>query len=218
MAQADAVALGVALDVLADRDRTRPRRPGTAPRAGPARPDRGGRCARPCLRLLVEQMHVGDERIGLACSLASALLSAQKAAGSVPILGRKAYSCIGLGRERAVEIVDQRDGLLVELGRPCARLSAPALAPASSLSLRRPLAALHGVTIDRFGGGKKAVGNGQLAVGGRACGYLLPIAHCLPPIASFQRNRLWGGRRWPLPGVGARVSLWRKLMRPLSRS
>jgi len=42
-------------------------------------------------------------------------------------------------------------------------------------------------------------------------------AYCLLPTASFQRKRRCGGRRWPVD-TGARVSLWRKLMRPLSRS
>src|SRR2546430_16063072 len=96
---------------------------------------------------------------------------------------------------------------LSNLGRTVRRPSAPALAPASSLSLRRPLALSMGPRLTDSGGGKKAVGNGQLAVGGRGCGYLLPIAQCQLP----HLKRRWGGRRWPLPGVGARVSLGREL-------
>ena len=69
VAQRDAVALRVALDVARRYRRTRLRRRGTARRAGPARRGRARSMRTPlALRLLVEQMHVGDERVGLACA------------------------------------------------------------------------------------------------------------------------------------------------------
>src|SRR5712675_1921782 len=102
-----------------------------------------------------------------ACALASLLLSAQNASGSVSILGRKAYSCMGLGDSVPSKSYTSAMVFLSNLGVGARRLSAPALAPASSSSpsLMRLLCARStiwhpsrdlGATIGRFGGAAKA--------------------------------------------------------------
>src|SRR6478672_724715 len=68
---------------------------------------------------------------------------------------------------------------LSNLGRTVRRLSAPALAPPSSLSLRRPLALSMGPRLTDSGGGKKAVGNGRPWV------WIL-TAYCPMPTASSE--------------------------------
>ena len=68
------------------------------------------------LGLLVEQVHVGDERIG-GVLLGQAVALGPEGFRIGVDLGQEGIFLHRLGRERAVEIVDQGDGLLVELGR-----------------------------------------------------------------------------------------------------
>ena len=105
------------------------------------------------LGLLVEQVHVGDERVG------GVLLGQPVALGPEGFrigvdLGQEGVFLHRLGRQRAVEVVDQRDGLLVELGLGRAAAAGviaslvvlvpcrPAAAAAHALDHRAPVAFL----------------------------------------------------------------------------
>ena len=65
-------------------------------------------------RLLVHQVHVGDERIGLGLLGMRVGFGPERSRVGAD-LGQEGIFLHRLGAERAVEIVDQRDGLLVEL-------------------------------------------------------------------------------------------------------
>ena len=116
VAQRDAVALGVLLDVGADGVEpglhARIQLDVLALRDQVAAVDADVAL----LGLLVEQVHVGDERIGGVLLGQPIALGPERFRVGVD-LGQEGIFLHRLGRERAVEIVDQGDGLLVELGR-----------------------------------------------------------------------------------------------------
>ena len=129
-------------------------------------------------RLLVDEAHVDDHRVG-GVSLASAVALGPERGRLDADLGQEGVFLHRLGRQRAVEVVDQRDGLLVEFRRAARdAASAPDLASASSSSLsglRLPLLRstmapcsplLQEPLSADSGDGRKAVGSGRSAVAG----------------------------------------------------
>ena len=75
------------------------------------------------LGLLVHEVHVGDEAVGAVLAGERVGLGPERL-GVLADLGQERVFLHGLGGERAVEIVDERDGLLVEL-RLAAGLGGP---------------------------------------------------------------------------------------------